>query len=90
MLGSEYTEQFVGDAEGLPDLMFVVGSGGAAGHLAVRGHNLSRMVGAYGGGGSLREQLHLDRQESVIAATGLYGGSPATDLRNKFNAFGEL
>ncbi len=84
------TEQFVWDGDGLPDLMFVVGSGGAAGHLAVRGKNLSRMVGTYGGGGSLREQFHLDRQESVIAVTGLYGGMPATDLRNKFNAFGEL
>ena len=37
------TEQFVWDGDGLPDLIFVVGSGGAAGHLAVRGKNLSRM-----------------------------------------------
>ena len=49
-----------------------------------------QMVGTYGGGGSLREQFHLDRQESAIALTGLYGNNPATDLRNKFNAFGEM
>ncbi len=73
------------------DLSLTTDFGGAAGHLAVRGKNLSRMVGTYGGGGgSLREQFHVNRQESVIALTGLYGNNPATDLRNKFNAFGEM
>ncbi len=51
---------------------------GAAGHLAVRGKNLNRMVGTYGGGGSLREQFHLDRQDSDIVLTGLYGNNPST------------
>ena len=59
-------------------------------HVAICGKNLSRMVGTYVGGGSLREQFHLDRQESVIALTGLYGNNLSTDLRNKFNAFGEM
>ncbi len=73
--------------DGLPDLMFVLGSGGAAGHLAVRGKNLSRMVGTYGGGGSLSEQFHLDRQGSIQAITRLACGSPVTDTRFRIDGW---
>ncbi len=34
-IGNDGTFDFVWDGDGLPDLMFVVGSGGAAGHLAI-------------------------------------------------------